>query len=78
APRVDRYRLVKEDEVVTPEPTVEQPQKEEPEEKIDYTRQFEDIKHQFHKELDEVWGEIDALKEQLSKPTTKKKDNGGN
>ena len=79
APRVDRYRLVKEDEVITPEPIVEQPQKEEPEEKIDYTKQFEDIKNQFHKELDEVWGEIDALKEQLSKPTTtKKKDNGGN
>ena len=72
APRIDKYRLVREEDVV---PASEEPKKQE----IDYTEYFNEFKDQVNSDLEQMRSEIDALRGQISKPTiTKKKDAGGN
>ena len=73
APKIDKYRLVKEEDVVEQIP--EQQQKEE----INYIQQLSETKEYFNNELEKLRGEIDVLRGQIPKPaTTKKKDVGGN
>lgn len=70
APRIDRYRLVREEDVP--------PAQEEPKE-ADYSQYIQELKESFSKDMDEIWSEINGIKSQISKPsTTKKKDTGGN
>lgn len=70
APRIDRYRLVREEDVP--------PAQEEPKE-ADYSQYIQELKESFSKDMDEIWSEINGIKSQISKPsTTKKKDAGGN
>lgn len=75
APRIDKYRLVREEDI---EPKREpEPVKEEKE--PDVSQYINELKIQMTKDLDKIWDEIDVLKSQISKsPTTKKKDSGGN
>lgn len=69
APRIDRYRLVREEEAEIPE---------EPKQEVNYSQYIDEFKEQVKEDLNKMWGEIDALRGQISKPTTtKKKDNGG-
>ena len=73
APRIDRYRLVREEEVAESVP--EQLVKND----VDYMQQINELKEQFNNELEQLRGEIDVLRGQIPKPaTTKKKDVGGN
>ena len=76
APRIDKYRLVREEEV---QPKKEpEPEREEPSEPstADIIRE---LKEHMNHDIDRIWDEIDELKSQISKPTaTKKKDSGGN
>lgn len=70
APRIDRYRLVREEEV---EASVEEPKKE-----ADYSTYFNEFKEQVNQDLDKMWNEINVIRGQISKPQiTKKKDAGG-
>lgn len=76
APRIDKYRLVREEEV---QPKKEpEPEKEESSEPstADIIRE---LKEHMNHDIDRIWDEIDELKSQISRPTTtKKKDSGGN
>lgn len=73
APKIDRYRLVKEEDAI--EVVSEQSQKEE----INYSQQISETREYFNNELEKLRGEIDVLRGQIPKPaTTKKKDVGGN
>ena len=73
APRIDRYRLVREEEVAESVP--EQLVKND----VDYMQQINELKEQFNNELEQLRGEIDVLRGQIPKPATaKKKDVGGN
>lgn len=70
APRVDRYRLVREEEVEAPA--------EEPKKETDYSTYFNEFKEQVNQDLDKMWNEINVIRGQISKPQiTKKKDAGG-
>ena len=70
APRVDRYRLVREEDIqAEPEPVKEQ---------HNYDEDIAQLKDKLQKDIDSLWSEIDVLRGQISKPTTtKKKENGG-
>lgn len=82
-PIFEKYKLVREEDPVT-----EQPQEEK---KIDYSSVMEEMKEHFSsklegvkseyaKELEKLWGEINVLKERISKPKptalSKKKEGG--
>ena len=70
APRIDRYRLVREEDI----PEIPEPVKE-----ADYSQDLDELKQSFNKSMEEIWSEINGIKSQISKPsTTKKKDPGGN
>lgn len=71
APRIDRYRLVREEDIQ------EQPERE-PVKQVDYSQYIDELKQSFNKDMEEIWSEINDLKSQISKPITKKKDAGGN
>lgn len=71
APRIDRYRLVREEDIQEhPEP--------EPVKQADYSQYIDELKQSFNKDMEEIWSEINDIKSQISKPITKKKDAGGN
>lgn len=70
APRIDRYRLVREEDIQEPL---------EPVREADYSQDLDELKQSFSKSMEEIWSEINGIKSQISKPsTTKKKDAGGN
>ena len=72
APRIDRYRLVREEDLQ------DAPQSE-PVKEIDYSQCIDELKEKVSQDMKEIWGEIDAIKSQISKPSNpKKKDTGGN
>lgn len=69
-PIFEKYKLVREEDVEIPQESTS------PKQYSDET--IEKLKEQFKEDISKLWGEIDVLKEQISKPTTtKKKDNGG-
>lgn len=71
APRIDRYRLVREEDIQ------EQPEPE-PVKQADYSQYIDELKDKVNKDMEEIWSEINGIKSQISKPITKKKDTGGN
>lgn len=71
APRIDRYRLVREEDIQ------EQPEPE-PAKQTDYSQYIDELKEKVNKDMEEIWSEINGIKSQISKPITKKKDPGGN
>ena len=76
APRVDRYRLVREEDI---EPLKEEPPV--PKHECYCNDSIEELKKQFNKDIDKIWGEIDDIKKQITRPSipvSKKKDSGGN
>lgn len=78
APRIDKYRLVREEEIQE-QPEPEPKPEKEPKPECHCNQYIDELKEQFNHDLDKIWSEIDVLKEQISKPSTsKKKDAGGN
>ncbi len=76
APRVDRYRLVREEDI---EPPKEEPPA--PKHECHCNDSIEELKKQFNRDIDKIWGEIDGIKKQITRPSipvSKKKDSGGN
>lgn len=69
-PIFEKYKLVREED---PEPT----QEATPVPKCNCGETIEQLKQEFEGKIENLRGEVDALKEQLSKPISKKKDNGG-
>lgn len=75
APRIDKYRLVREEEVQPKKELEPEPEKQEP----SLADSIRELKEHMNHDIDRIWDEIDELKSQISKPTTaKKKDSGGN